>query len=112
MRARTSPPDDLRSEGQFNTVVYEEEDLYPRQPRRDVVMMAPADAARLGVADGDRVVVATEVGRLEVSSALVDIRPGKPRDVLSRGERARAAPARRPLEDPCVQVGGGGGCSA
>ena len=66
----------LRSEGQFNTVVYEEEDLYRGNRRRDVVMMAPADAARLGVADGDRVVVATEVGRLEVSAALVDIRPG------------------------------------
>ena len=30
----------LRSEGQFNTVVYEEEDLYRGNTRRDVVMMA------------------------------------------------------------------------
>jgi molybdopterin-dependent oxidoreductase alpha subunit len=66
----------LRSEGQFNTVVYEEEDLYRGNRHRDVVMMAAADAARLGVGEGDRVVVETEVGALEVSAALVDIRPG------------------------------------
>jgi molybdopterin-dependent oxidoreductase alpha subunit len=66
----------LRSEGQFNTVVYEEEDLYRGNRRRDVVMMAAADAARLGVAEGDRVVVGTEAGALEVSVALVDIRAG------------------------------------
>jgi len=36
----------LRSEGQFNTVVYEDEDLYRGNTRRDVVMMAGEDAAR------------------------------------------------------------------
>jgi len=66
----------LRSEGQFNTVVYEAEDVYRGNRRRDVVMMSAADAARLGVAEGERVVVETEVGRLEVSVAIVDIRAG------------------------------------
>jgi len=66
----------LRSEGQFNTVVYEEEDLYRGNRRRDVVMMAEADAARLGLAEGDAVVVETDAGRLEVAVAIVDIRPG------------------------------------
>ncbi len=66
----------LRSEGQFNTVVYEEEDLYRGNRRRDVVMMAAADAARLGVVEGERVIVETDAGRLEVAAALVDIRPG------------------------------------
>jgi anaerobic selenocysteine-containing dehydrogenase len=66
----------LRSEGQFNTVVYEDEDVYRGNRRRDVVMMAAADAARLGVGDGDRVVVETAAGRLDVTVALVDIRPG------------------------------------
>src|SRR5207247_1500964 len=66
----------LRSEGQFNTVVYEEEDVYRGNRRRDVVMMAAADAARLGVTEGDRVVVVTDVGQLEAAVALVDIRPG------------------------------------
>ena len=31
----------VRSEGQFNTVVYEEEDLYRGQDRRDVILMNP-----------------------------------------------------------------------
>lgn len=66
----------VRSEGQFNTVVYEEEDLYRGNRRRDVVMMAAADTARLGVAEGERVIVETAAGRLEVSVAVVDIRPG------------------------------------
>jgi anaerobic selenocysteine-containing dehydrogenase len=66
----------LRSEGQFNTVVYEEEDLYRGNRRRDVVMMAAADAARVGLAEGDRVVIETDTGSLEVSAAIVDIRPG------------------------------------
>lgn len=39
----------VRSEGQFNTVVYEEEDLYRAQDRRDIILMNPADIARLGL---------------------------------------------------------------
>ena len=66
----------VRSEGQFNTVVYEEEDLYRGNTRRDVVMMARVDAERLGVREGDRVTVHTEAGSLEAVVALVDIRPG------------------------------------
>src|SRR5204863_8814892 len=54
----------LRSEGQFNTVVCEEEDLYRGNRRRDVVMMAAEDAARLGVVEGERVLVETDAGRL------------------------------------------------
>jgi molybdopterin-dependent oxidoreductase alpha subunit len=66
----------LRSEGQFNTVVYEEEDLYRGNTRRDVVMMARVDAERLGIDEGDRVNVQTEAGSLPALVALVDIRPG------------------------------------
>jgi molybdopterin-dependent oxidoreductase alpha subunit len=66
----------LRSEGQFNTVVYDEEDLYRGNRRRDVVMMAVEDAVRLGVAEGDRVVVETQAGRLEVVAAIAGLRPG------------------------------------
>src|SRR5690606_328713 len=35
----------IRSEGQFNTVVYEEEDIYRGQERRDVILMSPHDIA-------------------------------------------------------------------
>jgi len=66
----------LRSEGQFNTVVYEDEDLYRGNTRRDVVMMAAEDARSLGVKDGDRVLVCTEAGQLPASVAVAPIRAG------------------------------------
>ncbi len=66
----------LRSEGQFNTVVYEDEDLYRGNLRRDVVMMSAADADRLGLAEGDRVMVENAVGSMMASTAIVEIRPG------------------------------------
>jgi len=64
----------IRSEGQFNTVVYEVEDLYRGNTRRDVVMMAEADAKRRGLNEGDRVRVRSETGEMEASVAIVDIR--------------------------------------
>jgi molybdopterin-dependent oxidoreductase alpha subunit len=66
----------LRSEGQFNTVVYEEEDLYRGNDRRDVVMMHASDGARLGVREGDAVDVVTEAGRMRAVVSFLDIRPG------------------------------------
>jgi molybdopterin-dependent oxidoreductase alpha subunit len=66
----------LRSEGQFNTVVYEDEDLYRGNARRDVVMISAEDAARLGVAEDDRVWVETSTGRMQVSVAIAPIRAG------------------------------------
>jgi len=66
----------LRSEGQFNTVVYEEEDLYRGNTRRDVVMMAEEDACGLGLQEGDRVHVRTDTGVLEVTVSVADIRSG------------------------------------
>jgi len=66
----------LRSEGQFNTVVYEEEDLYRGVDRRDVVMMSEADGRRLGVEEGQPVTVETEAGSLRVVTVFVEIAPG------------------------------------
>jgi molybdopterin-dependent oxidoreductase alpha subunit len=66
----------IRSEGQFNSVVYEEEDAYRGNDRRDVVMMNAHDARGLGLAEGQRVRVETEVGAMEVHVAVVDIRAG------------------------------------
>ncbi len=66
----------IRSEGQFNTVVYDEEDIYRGTKHRNVVMMSAEDAARLGVAEDARVVVETETGKMEVQVAIIDIRPG------------------------------------
>ncbi len=45
----------VRSEGQFNTVVYDEEDLYRNQERRDVILMNPLDMRRMGLSEDQRV---------------------------------------------------------
>src|SRR5262249_3223757 len=47
----------VRSEGQFNTVVYEEEDIYRGQDGRDVILMNRADIDRLGLRVDQRVTV-------------------------------------------------------
>jgi molybdopterin-dependent oxidoreductase alpha subunit len=67
----------VRSEGQFNTVVYEEEDIYRGQERRDVILLNRADIARLGLHVDQRVTVRSSVG--EMARVLVreyDIRAG------------------------------------
>jgi len=67
----------IRSEGQFNTVVYEEEDLYRGQERRDVVLMHRDDRNRLGLDIDQPVTVSSNTG--SVSNVLVrefDVRPG------------------------------------
>ncbi|MCP3905596.1 MAG: FdhF/YdeP family oxidoreductase [Planctomycetes bacterium] len=67
----------VRSEGQFNTVVYEEEDVYRGQERRDVIMMSDADRARLGLEIDQLVRVVSEAGALaNVRVRLIDVAPG------------------------------------
>lgn len=66
----------IRSEGQFNSVVYDEEDLYRGATRRDAVLMAAEDAARLGVGEDDAVVVENETGRMTGAVSIATIRPG------------------------------------
>ena len=68
----------IRSEGQFNTVVYEEEDLYRNQTRRDIVLMHPDDITRLGLTAGGRCRITSTAGtmRNQIVSAFEQIRPG------------------------------------
>jgi len=67
----------VRSEGQFNTVVYEEEDIYRGQTRRDVILMNQTDIDRLGLKIGDRAVVRSAVGEMaDIRVAAYDIRAG------------------------------------
>jgi anaerobic selenocysteine-containing dehydrogenase len=54
----------VRSEGQFNTVVYEEQDIYRGQDRRDVILMNRADIERLGLRVDQRVTVRSSVGAM------------------------------------------------
>ena len=67
----------VRSEGQFNTVVYEEEDIYRGQDRRNVILLNRADIERLGLRVDQRVTVRSAAGAM--SGILVrdyDIRAG------------------------------------
>lgn len=67
----------MRSEGQFNTVVYEDEDIYRGQERRDVILMHRGDIERLGLAADQRVTVRSSAGALSnVIVRPVDIAPG------------------------------------
>jgi len=54
----------VRSEGQFNTVVYEDEDIYRGQERRDVILLHPSDMSRLGLAADQYVTVVSEAGAM------------------------------------------------
>jgi anaerobic selenocysteine-containing dehydrogenase len=67
----------VRSEGQFNTVVYEEEDIYRGQDRRDVILMNRADIRRLGLRVDQRVTVRSAAGAMHnILVREYDIRPG------------------------------------
>lgn len=68
----------VRSEGQFNTVVYDEEDLYRGQERRDVILLHPDDVARLGLQENQRVAVRNETGALDniLVRSFPQIKPG------------------------------------
>ena len=68
----------IRSEGQFNTVVYEEEDLYRNQSRRDIVLMHPDDIRSFGLMEGGLCRVTSASGEMRgvTISAYPDIRKG------------------------------------
>ena len=54
----------IRSEGQFNTVVYEEEDLYRQQERRDIILMNGDDMKARGISHNQSVTVAGKTGSM------------------------------------------------
>ena len=67
----------VRSEGQFNSVVYEEEDRYRGQDRRDIILLAQADLDRLGLKPDQPVRVRSAAGVLEpVLARPFDVRVG------------------------------------
>ncbi len=55
----------VRSEGQFNTVVYDEEDSWRDIKRRDVILMNQEDIERLGLKPDQQVTIQSETGKLE-----------------------------------------------
>ena len=54
----------VRSEGQFNSIVYERTDSYRGGADRMTAMMHPDDIAAAGFAEGDRVTLVSDHGRL------------------------------------------------
>lgn len=54
----------IRSEGQFNTVVYEEEDLYRGQDRRDVILLNAEDMRRMRFEEDALVRVNSDTGTM------------------------------------------------
>lgn len=55
----------VRSEGQFNSIVYDEKDVYRDQAERWIVMMHPDDMERLGLTQNQVVTLSTETGTME-----------------------------------------------
>ncbi len=68
----------VRSEGQFNTVVYEEGDLYRNQERRDIILMHPDDLQRFGLVHDQRVTIKSDTGSMAniLARGYSEIRPG------------------------------------
>jgi molybdopterin-dependent oxidoreductase alpha subunit len=68
----------VRSEGQFNTVVYEEQDIYRTQERRDVILLHPDDLTKFGLTHDQRVTVTSSAGTLTnvLARGYADIRAG------------------------------------
>ena len=67
----------MRSEGQFNSVVYDEEDLYRGQERRDVILMNAADIKQLGLHPEQRIKIKSDTGEMRyILVREFDIRAG------------------------------------
>ncbi|MFI4874887.1 MAG: FdhF/YdeP family oxidoreductase, partial [Blastopirellula sp. JB062] len=68
----------VRSEGQFNTVVYEEQDIYRGIDRRDVILIHPEDCRQLGIENDQPVEITSDVGTIRGFRVrqYEDIRPG------------------------------------
>ncbi|MFZ9051071.1 MAG: FdhF/YdeP family oxidoreductase [Steroidobacteraceae bacterium] len=67
----------VRSEGQFNTIVYEDQDAYRQTRSRWCVMMGTADLERLGILPGERVTLHSAHGVMQdVMVEQFDLPPG------------------------------------
>lgn len=55
----------IRSEGQFNSIIYEEADLYRKQTSRWIVLMNKDDIKNMGLVENDLVTLESSVGKME-----------------------------------------------
>ncbi len=66
----------VRSEGQFNTIVYEETDSYRLKAGRDAIFLNREDMAARGIRHGERVTLASETGRMDGTAFAFDLPRG------------------------------------
>ena len=66
----------VRSEGQFNTIIYEEQDSYRLKAGRDAIFLNRADMAEHGLSDGQRITIASDTGRMEGTATAFDLPRG------------------------------------
>lgn len=66
----------VRSEGQFNTIIYEEQDSYRLKAGRDAIFLNREDMAAHGLSDGQRVTIASAHGRMEGTATAFDLPTG------------------------------------
>jgi molybdopterin-dependent oxidoreductase alpha subunit len=66
----------VRSEGQFNTIIYEERDTYRNGAGRDAIFLNPDDMAAFGVGEGQRITLASDAGRMQGIAMVFDLPRG------------------------------------
>jgi molybdopterin-dependent oxidoreductase alpha subunit len=66
----------MRSEGQFNTIIYEEKDSYRGGAGRNAVFLNQADMTAFGVSEGQAVTLASDVGRMRAVATAFDLPQG------------------------------------
>ena len=66
----------VRSEGQFNTIIYEEHDSYRLKAGRDAIFLNREDMAERGVSEGQRITLASDTGRMTGTAMAFDLPRG------------------------------------
>jgi len=67
----------VRSEGQFNTIIYTDKDVYRGQAQRNVVLMNPLDMKAAGLTENECVDISNQTGTMrELKIKAFDIRRG------------------------------------
>jgi len=66
----------VRSEGQFNTIIYEEHDSYRYKAPRNAVFLNREDMAAFGITAGQRITLASAQGRMECVATEYDLPRG------------------------------------
>ncbi|KPM49465.1 FdhF/YdeP family oxidoreductase [Jiulongibacter sediminis] len=66
----------VRSEGQFNSIVYEEKDAWRGVEDRNTILMNPNDMQKLKVNDQDEISIRSKAGKLQMKVQAFDIKEG------------------------------------